>query len=332
MVFEMDDFQDEPPSDPRQPIAADDFKWPDNMPTTCLLGICSYLSLSDLAEFSRTCRAMYISLSRVRNSILSQRLLQGRHLSADLYAAFLSGEAPYEGLAAHPAAFGGRSEVFKRLRGDQRIVDAFVGALISCVSNARAESGWDLGRNVVIPVDQMTEPTKIWDEGKARIDAVRGLLLLWPIIEAIKAASIKLLEEPLQPMEPDIPIVVDGPNEDNADLCEVIRSALEKFSTEALKLTWYINHHVARQVAIRFQLAGWVAPPYHEGMNGPLLMAGRDRLTFVLARDDDDECVKECIQEFERTMVAYHGNCPLRTALENELWRRGLNLESTYSH
>ncbi|TPX62778.1 hypothetical protein SpCBS45565_g06942 [Spizellomyces sp. 'palustris'] len=318
----MDISDDEPPSIPAH--ASSKACWPANIPALCLYTICNYLSLSDLSQFYCTSRTMYNSLSSLRSSILSQRLLQGRHLSADLFAAFISGHPPYSHVARDPQSFGGRSKAYARLRRDQRVVDAFVGALVGCVSMARADGTWTLGRRNAQLDSGGGASVDIWDESVARMDAVRALLFLWPIVDAVKRATESIVPAPL-PQLTSIPDRDPIPLSHSLLLPQTIlnaaRHALAAFPTDALQLTWYISYHAARQVVSRFQLAGWTSPNYHEGMIGPLLFSGRDKLTDMLG-SDDNALVWDRVGEFEKWMAAFGGWCPLRGALENELLAR----------
>ncbi|KND03403.1 uncharacterized protein SPPG_00891 [Spizellomyces punctatus DAOM BR117] len=322
LIDGMDISDDEPPSNSAH--TSSKACWPANMPALCLYTICNYLSLSDLSQFYCTSRTMHNSLSSLRPSILSQRLLQGRHLSADLFAAFISGHSPYSHVARDPQSFGGRSKVYARLRRDQHVVDAFVGALVGCVSMARADGTWTLGRRKAQLDSGGGALVDLWDESVARMDAVRALLLLWPIVDAVKRAAESIVPPSLP--QPTSTLDRDPTSPSHSlllpqTLLNTAHLGLAAFPTDALQLTWYISYHAARQVVSRFQLAGWTSPNYHEGMIGPLLFSGRDKLTDMLG-SEDDALVWDCVGEFEKWMAVFGGWCPLRGVLENELLAR----------
>ncbi|KAI9099998.1 hypothetical protein DFS34DRAFT_616735 [Phlyctochytrium arcticum] len=329
-AFEMDGVEpcDSINNQPSDPTETNTIRlWPTDLPTVCLLVICNYLSLSDLTTFSLSSKTLNASLDALRPTLLSQRLLQGRHLSRDLFAAFTSGESPYTGLLLHSELHGGRSGIYRLLRNDQRVVEAFVGALVTCVAKARSDVLCRLGRRVVSTGDaRVAGPSaRVWAETVARRDAVRALLLLWPVVDILRdvASQVGLLPAEGAITE-SMDITPQPPSQlaDWATLKDISSTSLSPFDTETLLLAWTISSHVARQIIGRYQSVGWTAPIYHEGMIGPAILPGKESIMTILGTNDT-QLVWEYIREFERTTSHFEGWCPVRSVLELELTRRG---------
>ncbi|KAI8997948.1 hypothetical protein BC832DRAFT_566947 [Gaertneriomyces semiglobifer] len=277
--------------------------WPANFPSNCLFYISYFLSLNDLTCFSLTSRSINASMKAIRNRVLASRLTQGRHLSADLVAAYRSGLAPYhvlDGIA--------RADVYKLLRRDQRCVETSVGALVTFVSRARADKTCLIGR---------TESGE-WDEALARREAVRALILIWPVVDDVK----QILETMRRTQEEGGGR--DGKLDSTAMHSEV-RQALAPYSSATLEVIRHMLHPLARHLLTHYLITRNYNPPVppRESMASALLIPGRDALVNMLSQSYGAVVADECLSDFETYLELLPDDwCPLRECINAEIARR----------